>query len=273
MLRIIDDESVAAKIDKVHSLVRDKRVIVAYSGGVDSSVLASLVSDVATETRLVMQIGESVGIGEQEFAQREAESMGHDLYFMRYEEYKESEEYRLNPSDRCYYCKSLLHNKLEEYRRRNGFDLVVNGTNASDLGGHRPGYKAVLEKGALSPLVLAGLTKPEIRRIASDRGLESADKPATPCIASRVITGVEISPKILREIREGEHALKRAFGFRIIRMRHDGRSFIMELGEQETIPTIAEVQQVLAKSGVDREVTEIRRYRPYVPSSHRYNEI
>ena len=265
MLEVIDSSSIETKIKKVHDIARGKKVLVAFSGGVDSSILASLVSDVAEQTILIMQRGDSVGIGEDDFAIKEAEQLGLEIRFIEYDEYKESEEYRLNPHNRCYFCKSLLHSKLEVIRQELDFDLVVNGTNTSDLGGHRPGYQAVVEQGAISPLVEAELIKPEIRRIAKLRGLYSSDKPATPCIASRIKTGVVIDGELLREIRVAEDLLKRKYNFSIMRLRHNGSTFELELGDRESSPQLEELHTYLRENGISRQISEIRRYKPYVP--------
>ena len=158
-LNMIDEKSVNQKIEQIALMLNKKKVIVAFSGGVDSSVVALLAKHHCSEILLVMQDGFSVGVGETDYAKNIAEILELPLKFIKYDEYNLSENYANNPSDRCYYCKQLLHGQLEKLRIESGFDLVINGTNASDLGGHRPGFKAVKEYNSLSPLVEADLSK------------------------------------------------------------------------------------------------------------------
>lgn len=251
-------------------MLSGKKILVAFSGGVDSSTLAAISKESAKETLLVMQIGDSVATGEKELASRIASDLNLDLKYLNYNEFEESQSYAQNPENRCYYCKWLLHDKLENLRRQLGFDYVVNGTNFSDLNGHRPGYQALLEFNVLSPFVDVQMTKPEIRHIAKDLGLVVWDKPATPCLASRVKTGIPISSDSLRKIDRAEQFLRNHFSFQTVRVRlleNDNASIEVEKNQ---IPLLHEnfglISAQLKKIGFTKIQIDPMGYRPYDPS-------
>ncbi|MHA2029562.1 MAG: ATP-dependent sacrificial sulfur transferase LarE, partial [Candidatus Kariarchaeaceae archaeon] len=202
---LIDERIINQKIDVIEGMLKNKKVIIAFSGGVDSTVLAYIAKKFCDKVLLIMQDGYSVGIGEVDYAKKMVEILNMEIEFIYYNEYEISENYASNPDNRCYFCKELLHEFLENLRITKEFDLVLNGTNSSDLLGHRPGYQAVLEKKAQSPLVIAGLTKSEIRWIAKNNNLPVWDKPATACLASRFETGTRITQVGLQRVAEAEH--------------------------------------------------------------------
>jgi len=237
---------------------------------VDSSVLAFLAKQFCQQVLLVMQDGYSIGIGEIEYATKIARFLNLKLEFLYYNEYEISENYADNPDNRCYYCKEILHQELEKIRVANGFDLVLNGTNASDLKGHRPGYQAVQEKGACTPLVDANLNKSEIRWIAKNHHLPVWDKPATACLASRFKTGIRITKERLQRVAEAEHFIKSNYHVNVLRVRDDGSSARIEVGIDEMCKLIdnsifIKIEAKLIDLGFNKVTLDKKGYRSTVP--------
>lgn len=270
-LELIDEKEIKRKIEHVQLNLSNKKVIIAFSGGVDSSVLAFLAKKFCKKVLLVMQDGYSIGIGEIDYAKNVASILNLELEFLYYNEYEISENYAENPHNRCYYCKGLLHKELETLRITKGFDMVLNGTNASDLQGHRPGYQAVQEKGASTPLVDANLSKLEIRWIAKNNQLPVWDKPATACLASRFKTGTRITKEGLQRVAEAEHFIKSNFQVNVLRVRDDGSTARIEVGPSEIWKLeddgiIAEVKTKLTSLGYQTVLLDKKGYRPALPN-------
>ncbi len=136
--------------------------------------------------------------------------------------------YTANPGNRCYFCKSELYACLQKIAAEESAEAILDGTNASDLGDHRPGYAAAKERGVRSPLAELGFSKQDVRNVARESGLPVWDKPASPCLASRVPTGIAVVPELLRRIEASEDVLVR-LGFRDFRVRHHGDVARVEL--------------------------------------------
>jgi len=195
--------------------------VVAYSGGVDSTYLL-WAAQRALGPRALGVIGrsESFARAELDAALAEAGRMGAAVRVVDTAELADP-RFRDNPPDRCYHCKSELFTKLAALAAAEGFAAVLDGTNADDLGDHRPGRRAGEERGILSPLAEAGLGKEEIRALARRAGLVAWDKPAMPCLSSRFPYGMRITTGKLRQVEEAE-AWLRGRGFRECRVRHHG---------------------------------------------------
>lgn len=195
--------------------------VVAFSGGVDSTFVAAVASDVLGD-RAVAVTGVSPSVPPSELAEaRElARRIGirHDLIDTHE---MEREGYVENSPMRCYHCKTELYSLLEAYARERGYAAILDGCNVDDLADHRPGRVAAAEHGVRSPLIEAGLTKAEIRELSKARGLPTWDKPAMACLASRIPYGTPVTIEALTQIGDAEAAL-RALGFRQLRVRHHG---------------------------------------------------
>lgn len=271
-LEILDQQAINEKIRNVELVLENKTVIVAFSGGVDSSVVALFCSWYAKRTHLIMQIGSSVGLGEKEIAAKQANQLQLGLEFIDYDEVDLSAEYAKNPANRCYFCKIILHDFLETSRKQMGYDLVANGTNFSDLSGHRPGMKAVKEANSISPLADSGLTKQEIRWIARKNNLITWDKPATACLASRFMTGIPITKKGLRRIQLAEFNIQEKFKFSMLRVRDHGNDLARVEVSKDDLQRLfqhkvaSQITSILIKEGFTSINFDYKGYRPNVPT-------
>ncbi len=195
-------------------------VVVAYSGGVDSALLAAFAHDVLGERSLaVTAVSPSLARRELSAAVELAGARGWQHAVVETLEV-DREEYARNSSDRCYWCKTELFEVLEPIAARRKARIVV-GTNIDDLADYRPGLRAAQEQGVETPLADAGLTKAEVRMLSAELGLPTADKPASPCLASRFAYGVRVTPEGLHRIDAAEEAI-RALGFTVFRVRDHG---------------------------------------------------
>jgi pyridinium-3,5-biscarboxylic acid mononucleotide sulfurtransferase len=206
--------------------------IVAFSGGVDSSLVAAVAARrLADRALAVTAVSPALATGELDGARAVADAVGIAHRVITTDELARA-GYRRNGSDRCYHCKSELYDRLEALAAAEGFAAVFSGANVDDLGDWRPGLRAAEEHGVRHPLVEAGFRKPDVRLLAAELGLPSADKPAMPCLASRVPFGTEVGPAVLAQIDRAEQALH-ALGYRELRVRHLDRHARVELGEEE----------------------------------------
>ena len=192
---------------------------VAFSGGLDSTVLAKA-AQLALGDRAVAVTGvsASLAVGELDGAKQLAQQIG-----IRHEVIETGElsnpAYRANQADRCYHCKTELFVQVEQLAERLGVAVVADGSNRDDLGEYRPGMKAARERKVKSPLAECGLTKPEIRRLAEYWELPTWDKPATPCLSSRIAYGEQVTPERLAMVDRAERFL-RGLGFQPLRVRY-----------------------------------------------------
>ena len=206
--------------------------LVAFSGGVDSSLVAAAAARVLGEQALaVTAVSPALASGELDAARSVAAAVGIAHRAISTDELAR-EGYRRNGSDRCYHCKSELYDRLAALAAAEGFAATFSGANVDDLGDWRPGLRAAAEHDVRHPLVEAGFSKQDVRRAAAELAIPSADKPAMPCLASRLPYGTEVDPATLAQIDRAESAIK-ALGYRDLRVRHLGDLGKVELGDDD----------------------------------------
>ena len=195
------------------------RLAVAYSGGVDSAVVAKAAQvALGDATIAVTAVSDSLAAGELEEATDLAKKIGIKHRVIRTEEFADP-NYLRNSADRCYFCKSELYGRLEGLMGQLGVDAIASGANMDDQGDHRPGMKAAGEHGVRHPLQEAGLTKDHVRQLARAWDLPTWDKPATPCLSSRIAYGEAVTPERVKMIDAAEGWLRRQ-GLKLLRVRY-----------------------------------------------------
>ena len=208
------------------------RTLVAYSGGVDSVFLAKVAHTVLGQKSLAV-IADSPSLPRRELA--EALELGRQFKFpvrvIRTQEMLDT-QYVSNPPNRCYFCKSQLFEELKTLATAEGWQTIIYGENASDIGDYRPGAQAAAEYQVRAPLKEVGLTKPEIRALSATLGLPTADKPQMACLSSRIPYGEPVTTEALAMIESAENALRDA-GFREVRVRHHHDLARIEVGTDE----------------------------------------
>lgn len=194
-------------------------VVVAFSGGVDSAVVAQA-AYLALGDRAVAAtaVSPSLAEGELDGARQLAEQIGISHHILRTSEFTVA-GYRANAGNRCYFCKTELYEQIETLLPQLGLTVICNGANTDDLGDHRPGMLAAQEHQVRSPLVEAGCSKADVRALAQHWNLPVWDKPAAPCLSSRIAYGVEVTPERVRRVDRAEAELKTLLGTRELRVR------------------------------------------------------
>ena len=208
------------------------KVLVAYSGGVDSAFLADAAHQALGDQMLaVIADSPSLARSQLQDAVAFAQERRIPLRVLSTRELERS-EYARNDSSRCFHCKDELFSKMEQFRGQLGFDCIAYGVNLDDKGDFRPGQEAARRHHIATPLVDAGLTKPEIRDLARTAGMRIWDKPASACLSSRIEYGRPVTREALASIEQGEDALH-ALGFRQVRVRHHGQIVRIEIAREE----------------------------------------
>ena len=213
----------------LHSL---GRVLVAYSGGVDSAFLAwAAHHELGDNMIAVLADSPSLARSQMQDAVAFAQEQSIPLEIIQTAE-MERPEYQKNDGARCFHCKDELFTVMEEFRARRGFDVIAYGVNADDQGDYRPGQLAARQHGVAAPLLEAGLTKQHIRDLAREAGLRIWDKPASACLSSRIEYGRPVTAEALQRVEQGEDTL-RQMGFRQFRVRHHGDIVRIEIAPEE----------------------------------------
>jgi pyridinium-3,5-biscarboxylic acid mononucleotide sulfurtransferase len=220
-------------------------ILVAYSGGVDSTFLAVVAHEVLGKNMLAVLAASPVSPPlEMENARVVALEFGFRFRTIESRE-MEDPDFVSNPPDRCYYCKRGLFSELKQIGEAEGLAWIADGTNGDDTGDYRPGRKACNEAGIRSPLLEVGLTKAEIRRLSHEKGLPTWDRPASPCLASRIPYGTPVTEEILKRIAGGETYLH-SLGLHQVRLRHHGDIARIELDPQD--------MHIVFKDGVRQDI-------------------
>jgi uncharacterized protein len=242
-------------------------VAVGFSGGVDSTYLACVAVDVLGAARVIGVIGRSASYPavQWERARAVADEYGIPVLEVDTDELHDP-DYAANPSNRCYFCKTELWRRVVPIATAQGMAVVVDGTNADDLGGHRPGAVATREQGVRSPLAELGFTKDDIRQLSQARGLPTWSQPSSPCLASRIPYGTAVTADRLRRIERAEAAVRSLGVVGDLRVRDHGDLARIELAADEMAswlapPAAAALARAVRDAGYPRVALDLRGFR------------
>ncbi len=251
--------------EMVAAMRERRRVVVAYSGGVDSGLVARVAHDALGRDALaVLADAESLSRRELAEARSEAEEIGIALRVLSVSELA-NEEYVANPTNRCYFCRKELGRALRPVASGLGFSTIADGVNVSDLGDHRPGIRAMDEEGFWHPLVEFGLAKADVRELSRQLGLSFHAKPSNACLSSRIAYGEVITLEKLQRVEAAEAAI-RALGFDVVRVRTQEGVARIEVPQADlprlVRPEVAEkVVRALQEAGFLQVTVDLRGYR------------
>jgi len=242
-------------------------VLVGFSGGVDSAYLACVAIDALGSDRVLAVIGRSASYPAEQWERARSVAEQFDIPVLEVSTDEVSDpRYAANPSNRCYFCKTELWDTLAPIARERGLAVVVDGTNADDLGDHRPGARAATEHAVRSPLAALGFTKAAIRRLSRARGLPTWSQPASPCLSSRIPYGTAVTIDRLRMIEQSERALRDAGVCGDLRVRYHGDLARVEIAssaidEWSRSGTRAILHNAVVACGFDRVALDARGFR------------
>lgn len=241
------------KIEQLKTLFAEmEQAIIAYSGGVDSALVAKVAYDTLGDRALAVTAASPSLLPEElEDACIQAAEIGIAHQIVQTHE-MDNPNYRANPVNRCYFCKSELHDTLKPLAKELGYPYVVDGVNADDLQDYRPGIAAAKERGARSPLAELGITKSEVRQLSQILGLSWWDKPAQPCLSSRFPYGEEITIAKLQRVGRAEVYLRK-LGFNNLRVRSQGDTAKIELAPEQ-------IKDFVVKSDLQAIVSAFQSY-------------
>lgn len=263
MTNTISDE-LKSRYDAVKASIADcGSVVVAFSGGVDSSLVAYIAGEVLGEKALAVTSGSaSLKRSDLSLARRLAVDWGMPHRVIVTDELA-NPEYRANPTNRCYFCKTSLYDALADIATGENYSVIVNGTNTDDLGDHRPGLIAASEHAVRQPLVEAGLCKADVRALAAHLGLDNADKPQSACLSSRFPYGSHITRERLAQVEQAEDVLA-DLGFREYRVRHHEEVARLEIATGEMAAALElgeELQRRIRECGFNYVAMDVAGFR------------
>ncbi len=239
------------KLESLTSFLRNKKVIVAFSGGVDSSLLAFLSNEHAKEALLVTE--KSILYPDEEIQLTSEFAKKYDINHLIIERNPlEDEEFRVNPKNRCYICKTGLYEDIIKIKEERNFDLILDGSNIDDLSDYRPGMQALKELNITTPYIDFKINKREIREICKYFNLEVQSKPSMACFSSRIPYDQDINEEKLDMIREAESFLRNTYNLSQLRVRlHDGKLARIELMPED-------IMKVMTKENVEKIKTKFK---------------
>ena len=230
------DEALQAKYARMRQIIGSmERVAVAFSAGADSTFVLKVALDELGPDNVIAVTGNSASLPRAELqeAARLAQTLGAEHVVLETGELDDP-DYQANPKNRCYFCKARLYDEMERFVRQRGITHILDGINADDHGDWRPGITAAREHAVRCPAAEAGLTKADLRELSRQLGLPTFDKPASPCLASRVQYGEQITPQKLRRIESCE-AFLHELGLRECRVRHHNQLARIEVAADQIV--------------------------------------
>jgi uncharacterized protein len=256
--------SLDKKMEQLKSIIaRCESAVIAFSGGVDSSLVCAVAHEVLGERVIAATaVSHTYPPGEIDVAKEIAKRIGIKHMIIKTCELDDP-KFIANTIDRCYLCKGELLGKLDDMRKKFGFKNILDGTNHDDLSDFRPGSRALEEFGVTSPLALAGIGKEEVRQLAAEYGLPNFDTPANPCLASRIPFGCTITAESLERIAKAE-TFMHSLGFRVVRVRDHGDLASVEVAKSElekAFLLMNEVEKKMKRLGYTFVTLDLEGYR------------
>ena len=246
------DKNISDKYEELKRVIkRYSSAVIAFSGGIDSSLVAFVAAEVLGSKALAVTSGSaSLKRSDLNLAETLGSAWGINHEVIVTDELSKP-DYRSNPVNRCFHCKTSLYSSLAEICSEKNIEVILNGTNADDLGDHRPGLIAADNYQVCSPLVEAGFTKADVRSLANELGLKNANKPQSACLSSRFPYGTSINEDLLSQVEQSESVLE-MLGFTQFRVRHHGELARIEVIETEFNKAMeyrAEIDEGLRRAG------------------------
>ena len=268
---MIDNSSNNAiqRLKLLFSNISQKSVIIAFSGGVDSSVIAFLANKYCQKALAITLKSCFYPEYELNNAIITAKNIGISHLILEIDPEEDSSVWE-NPPNRCYYCKKMDLSSLIAYAKQNIYDIVIEGTNISDLAGHRPGHKAIKELNIISPYLKTNISKTEIREIAQNLGLKVANKPASPCLASRIPYGQKITRTNLKMVEKAEELIRNHGFLSRLRVRWDHNNAKIEVDPEKIQEFVHfnnsyHINQKLKELGFKSVSLDLEGYKPMIP--------